>query len=264
MKKKILGIFLTALFFSAVLGAAYREQVAEVLAYHLHLAPMALALYPDANFAFEIGNYYFNAKGSGVYDLDKAERYFRKSLTLDPSTPAAWHQLARIDFLRGNFDAALSEINTQIEFHGDALIASYYVRGLIEGFQKNYSAAEKDFQTFLRMKPETWGVYNDLAWVYFQAGDFSRAEAIARRGLSVAPASPWLLTSLGVALLNLGRREEAAEVLQKAFDGAQSLTPADWGAVNPGNDPRTASGGLEKMKAAILENLNLALIHAPR
>lgn len=262
MKRKLattLLLFLVGIVAIAAVSAN-RVEAAAFLTYKAHLPSLALELYPNAVLAFEIGDYYFNANGSGVYDLNAAEHYYRKSLELDPATPAAWHQLARIDFLRGNFNAALAEINTQIVLHGHTVIPSYYVRGLIYGFMKNYDFAEKDFRVFLKAKPRNWGVYNDLAWVYFAEGKYAESASIAQQGLSVSPESPWLLTSEGVALLNLGEKDKAADALRKALMQAELLTPADWSMVNPGNDPHIAAEALDRMKEIIRKNLDLALI----
>jgi tetratricopeptide (TPR) repeat protein len=171
--------------------------------------------------------------------------------------PAAWHELARIEFLRGNFAAALTAINTQIKLHGHDTVASYYVRALIEGFMQQNDAAEADFKVFLAAKPGNWGVYNDLAWIYFQEGAYGKAEAIAREGLKIAPESPWLLTSLGVALFNEGENVEAREVLTRARTKLDTLSAGDWSRVNPGNDPQIARSSLGKMKEAVEKDLAL-------
>ena len=65
----------------------------------------------NADALVQKGNYYFNVGlpvrgtqtgGAGTYDLEKAEKYFKKALEIDSNVPDARHQLARIDFLRYN------------------------------------------------------------------------------------------------------------------------------------------------------------------
>ena len=207
--------------------------------------------------ALDRGDHYFNVDGKGEYNLEKAEKYYAKALELDPNVPDAWHQLARIDFLSGNFGEALAKINTQIDLHGESSLSSYYVRGLIEGFNKDYQAAETDFKFFLSWKPESWAAHNDLAWIYFEQGKFADAEKTALKGLSYDPDNAWLLLMHGTALMNLGRREEAMNELLKAKEEASKLTATDWGYANPGNDPRVAKQGLLSMRQAIEQNLVL-------
>jgi len=229
----------------------------------LVLVAIALALFwgysgsLTAGEALQKGNHYFNVDGRGLYDLDKAEEYFQKALELDPNVPDAWHQLARIDFLRGNFDSAIVKINTQLELHGDSLMASYYIRGLIEGFQEKYPAAEKDFQKFLTWDPHNWAGNNDLAWIYFAQGKFEMAESQSRFALEFDANNPWLLLMHGVSLMNLGRKEEAKEEIVRAKEAASVLSSERWSFSYPGNDPRIAPQGVVEMQKAIERNLAL-------
>jgi tetratricopeptide (TPR) repeat protein len=250
-----------------------------------HTPGLAILLNPDAKFAVSIGNYYFNVEGNGRYDLNRASVYFKKALGLDPRVPGAWHQLARIDFLRGAFVPALEKINKHITIQGDSFMASYYIRGLIEGYKGDLDAAEKDFQKFKEWDPHNWAIHNDLAWIYFQKGDFDATEREARAGLASNRDNAWLLTAQGVALLNLwrvedatarsggaddrredatarsggadDRREDAKAALTRAERIIAGLTENDWHTAYPGNDPRAASRGLADMKKIISQNMLL-------
>ncbi len=233
-----------------------RDALARVVWEEFKMAPVAGFLnIHDANLALELGNYYFN---EGAYDLALAEKYFEDALANDPNSPIAWHQLARIAFLKGQFSSALLRINRQIELHGDTYMASFYVRGLIHGYAGNLDGAARDFAFFLEKKPDSWAANNDLAWIYFRKGDFKKVEEAAREGLKYHPENPWLLTSLGVALLNLDKKIEARKTLEAAKAAADTLTVADWGKAYPGNNPESYSAGLTKMKATIEFNLKLA------
>lgn len=212
----------------------------------------------NANLEVELGNYYFNVLGEGAYDLKKAERHFKRALDFDNNIPDAWHQLARIDFLRGHFAEALVKINKQIEIHGDSFMASYYIRGLINGYAGNLAQAEADFKKFLIWDKNNWAAHNDLAWVYFKGGDYKKVETIARKGLAYNKNNPWLLTSLGAALLNQGKKSEAKKMFESAQAAAATLTEKDWSKAYPGNDPNIALNGLEAMKKTIEYNLELS------
>jgi|SRR3989344_399577 len=218
----------------------------------------ALFLSRDANLALLIGNYYFNVGLKGDYDLGRAQVYFRKAISIDPQVPDAWHQLARIDFLRGDFRAALEKINRQIELHGDNLVSSYYVRGLISGYAKNYTQAEADFKKFILWDDKNWAAYNDLSWIYFAEGKYPEAEATARTALGFDDKNPWLLNSIGVSLLNQDKKSEAKVFLLAAKANATRLSEDNWQMAYPGNDPRVASLGLVSFKKTIEANLNQA------
>ncbi|MEK7178914.1 MAG: tetratricopeptide repeat protein [Patescibacteria group bacterium] len=265
------AVIVPLLIISLLLVALFRVPLG-VASWKVFRAPsIALFLNPDAALALEIGNRYFNvglpampvhagqAGGSDAYDLDKAEKYFNKALTLDPLAPDAWHQLSRIDFLRGNFSAALSKINTQFELHGDSLMASYYIRGLIEGYSGDYENAEKDFLKFFAWDKTNWAVYNDLSWVYFKEGRYKDARRVADGGLAYHPNNPWLLNMAGVSRLNLDDKKNARIYFQKALWWADTMTESDWQKAYPGNAPYTSGQGIIEMKEAIRANLDLAV-----
>lgn len=250
-----LGVILIVL---AVFILNNKNTTAHFIWNTFHTPNVALVVYSSADLAFEIGNYYFNANGSGVYDQEKAKKYFTKTLELDSEHLYARHQLARISFLRGDFEEAIGIINTQIELHGDSVISSYYVRGLIYGFSGSLDEAERDFLHFISIKDNNWGGYNDIAWVYFQKGDYEKALKYVNKGLILAPESPWLLTTKGVVLMNLEENTEAVLNLEKALRLTLELEPHRWSQTNPGNDPRIAEEGLVRMEEIIRENLRLA------
>jgi len=240
----------------------FNPEVRRVYWETFHL-PVPLALLTeeaDAELAVWVGNYYFNVYGDGVYDLVKAEQYFKRALELDPRVPDAWHQLARIDFLRGYFNSALHKVNQQLELHGDSFMDSYYLRGLIYGYSGKFEEAEADFKTFIAWRPVSWAAHNDLAWVYFQAGEYERARQMAEEGLVLHPSNPWLLTMYGVSLLNVEEREKAHAVFERALKEAQKLTQNDWERAYPGNDPAVAGQGLAEMIEAIKKNLALTAV----
>lgn len=207
----------------------------------------------DAKLHFDIGNYYF---GGGAYDTKKAEKYFKKTLEIDPMFQGAHYQLARIYFVQSNFTDALFEINKEIELHPD-FKRSYYVRGLINGYGRLLADAESDFKEFLAWKPDSWAGHNDLAWVYFQEGKYKEARGTVLEALKTSPQNVWLLNSLGVSLLNMGDRKGAEETLTMALKISESMTQNDWGSAYPGNDPTIYNTGFTKMKESIKTNLKL-------
>jgi len=213
----------------------------------------------DASLAVEIGDYYFNADGDGVYDLEKAQVYFKKALDLDPRVPLAWYQLARIDFLNGDFGDALFKMNKHISVHGDSLPNVYYMRGLIYGYDNQLEVAEKNFLKYLSYDKFSWAAYTDLAWVYFRQGKYEETKKIAERGLEKNAGNPWLLNMYGVALLNLGDKKSAYATLEQALSRAKKIQLIDWARAYPGNDPRVAEEGIKAMLEAIEYNLTLAV-----
>ena len=216
------------------------------------------------NLFIQKGNYYFNG---GAYDLEKAARFYSWALIIEESNITARYQLSRIYLVKGDLEKALEEINAAIAKAPD-FSRAYYIRGLINGFLGNLDQGEKDFKKILELaveNPETsildangWAVYNDLSWIQFQKGNYSDVEKTAREGLERYSENPWLLNSLGLALLNLEKKIEAREVLSRALALAEKLTPEDVMRAYPGNDPKSASDRRLSMINTI--TLNLALL----
>lgn len=231
--------------------------------------PALMFLRTDASLAMEIGNYHFNgsssvqtAEGEGrAYDLDVAEMAFRKALRIDPQVQWGNHQLARVYFVRGEYDRALAVINRELAAWPENFRA-LYVRGLIEGYSGQFAAAERDFRRFTQYVPREWAGYNDLAWVLAAQGKHREAKeriAAALNEIPGATENPWLWNSLGAARLNLGEYPEAAQALRQARDLATALTPGDWQRVYPGNDPHQARSGMAAFQSAIGQNLRKAI-----
>lgn len=215
---------------------------------------------------FERGEYYFNAYNSpdGEYDLKLARQYYTQAIEEGSEEQTVWYQLGRIDFLEGNYNAALYKFEKQISLHGDAIPNVYYMKGLThgykarrEGVEDDWKKAEENFQKFLAYDLESPWTRTDLAWVYFSQGKFTEMLSLLEDGLSYEPYNPWLLNMYGLALLNTGSKKEAHEQFLLAKEYVGYLSPEDWGRTYPGNDPSTWVQGLAEFQSLIQKNLDL-------
>ncbi|MSU74785.1 tetratricopeptide repeat protein [Candidatus Kaiserbacteria bacterium] len=253
-KLLLLAVVVVALSVIFVSSQTFRESFGWIVWRTLHSVSIATTLNKtDPALLFAIGNYYF---GDGAYNTEKAEKYFKKALALDPILQGVHYQLARVYFIKGYFVRALAEINKEIELYPD-FGRSHYVRGLIYGYTGQLADAETEFKAFLVWKPQSWAGNNDLAWIYFQEGKYAEARDAARAGLKIAPTNPWLLNALGVALLNLGEKKEAKDVFTQALDSSNKMNKNDWGSAYPGNNPMVYGQGFSQMKESIEENIRL-------
>ncbi len=158
------------------------------------------ALHPSPERAFAYGERHFSAGDVAEYDIVRAGYFFNEAAKKDPTIPYLYHELARIDFLRGDFTAALARINFQISMQGDKTPNSYYVRGLIEGYMGDYDASAKDYEHFLKFDPNNWAALNDYAWVLLKADRPGDAAEAAEKGLALFPNNAWLLNTDATAL----------------------------------------------------------------
>jgi Tfp pilus assembly protein PilF len=223
----------------------------------------------DADLAFSIGTYHFGNQsmigrsGGRPYDLPLAERAFKKALAIQPSTPLAHYMLARIEFIHSDFNSALEDLDAELALYPENK-RTLYMRALAyayRGLPGDLALAERDFRDFVAWAPREWAGYNDLAYVLAKEGRYADAAVVLKEGITKADggaANPWLWNTLGVMQLNLDKPSAALASFEKAQTAAASLTDTDWQRAYPGNNPATASGGLEAMKSGIIRNIAAA------
>jgi tetratricopeptide (TPR) repeat protein len=210
----------------------------------------------SAELAYEYGAVHFEAEHPHLYDVDRAEALFARAQKQNSDLEYVDHQLARIAFLRADFNNALGHINRQIQNHGENTPSSYYVRGLIRGFLGQYDAAAKDYEVYLRHNETNWAALNDYAWVLLKAGRHKDALSAAQKGLTYSPDNTWLLNSAAIALFELGKMEEAYTYAKRAAESVASVKEKDWLIAYPGNDPKIAGEGLAALKDSIITNMH--------
>lgn len=232
----------------------YRTVVARFLWNTWHAETVASSFDPtNPDLAFAIGEYYFN---HGSYNIAKAKRFYDRAIALRPSFLEAHYQRARIDFIEGRLWSSLEHLKIVLELNPDFKKA-YYLYGLVNGYNGNMPEAIHGFEEFIQRDSLNWAGYNDLAWVYFQLGDFQKTLTTAEAGLTQATGNVWLLNMRGLALMNLKRTTEAHQAFLEAKQAADKMRPSDWGVAYPGNDPAIYAAGLDKMREAIDHNLTL-------
>lgn len=240
-KKRIL-VFITVFIF--LLGSVYFVQYVR---------------HPIATFLMDKGGGYLYGL---AYNPAKAERYFWWALQFDPEIRYGNLELAKAFAIQKKFEDALEAVNREIA-HDSRFHTAYYVRGLIYGFGGQPEKAEHDFRKAVEIGPQNstkWASYNDLAWTQFVQGKYEEVEKTSREGLRVYPDNTWLLNSLGLALFNLGKKEEARHFLDRALSEAKKLTREEVTRAYPFLDPNYADTRKFGLISTIQFNLNLASV----
>jgi len=269
-RKKMILIILLSIAFGFGVGLALFSVRSEIYAFFWNKFTIAVPpewIVENEHLSYAMGEHFFNQNGSGVYDLKKAQSYYRQSLKINPLYSNSLYPLARIDFLYGRFYSAIEKFNKILEgdVNKDADYSRmYYMRGLTYGYMWRFDEAEADFLYLMELnkdRPEwpMWAVVADLAWVYFQQGKFEDIEKITKEALVTNPNNPWLLTNYGLSLLNLEQEAESRITLEHALREAQKMTPEEWATAYPGNNPDDASVGLSNMIATLTSNLALTV-----
>jgi tetratricopeptide (TPR) repeat protein len=249
----VFGLLLFGLF-----GASYTAMSSEYWRQHV---PASLWGKDD----FDVGQYFFNHDDApgGAYDLGKAQLFYERAIAENPRVNnQVWYQSGRVDFIQGNFDAALSKFQKQQEYFGDEIPNVYYMTGLtyayrarVTGSEEDWLRAEADFQKAVSFFPDTPWPYVDLAWVYFSQGKFEEMSPLLEKGLSYESNNPWLLNMYGLALLNTGSKALAHEYFLFAEEMAEKVTVEEWGRSYPGNSPALWEEGLHEFRSLIKKNI---------
>ena len=217
-----------------------------------------MRLEPSAERAYAYATRHFDARNSSVmYDIDRAELLYKEAIALDAAHALAYHQLARIAFLRGGFYKALGLIDASIVLQGEPINpSSYYVRGLILGFMGRYDEAAQNFEVFLAKYPSNWAAVNDYAWALLKAERAREVVDVVGKALENSPTNPWLLNTYAIALYETGAYTDALLAAQKAKATVTDVSEEDWLIAYPGNDPEIARDGVAAFKNAIAENMH--------
>ena len=84
---------------------------------------------------------------------------------------------------------------------------------------KQYNEATRELERLLVNDAKNPVLLNNLAWVYFQAGD-GRASSKAEEAYALAPNSPAIAGTLGWVLVEKGELRRGTELLRKAAEGS--------------------------------------------
>ncbi|GGF89028.1 hypothetical protein GCM10007301_56180 [Azorhizobium oxalatiphilum] len=100
----------------------------------------------------------------------------------------------------------------------------FYFRGICNERNKNWSAAESDLKTALKLYPDQPHVLNYLGYSWVdQKLNLDQAMDMIRKAVSLRPDDGYIVDSLGWAYYRLGRYDEAVSELERAVE----LKPQD-------------------------------------
>jgi|GEM_PF-6394521 len=212
----------------------------------------------DAWFGASVAYYYFDAGDQQEeYDIARANRLYDQVIAIDPTIAWPWYQKGRIAFLYKDYEQSLWYLEKFQTLADRPRPRAMYLKGVVQGFAGDTEAALVSLKEYYAIDQESWYIYNNLAWVYFQLGQFNDMNEISATGVALHPENAWLLMNRSLALYNLGEVEQAKKYINRSYNEAIKLTEANWSATYPGNDPLIAQMGLDELLSIVEANKNL-------
>lgn len=136
-------------------------------------------------------------------------------LQVDPNQPNAHYGLAVVHWREKRVDSAIREYQLAVKSKPDFCNAHCYL-GQAYREQENWGAAERELNIALQLEPDHLGALDEMCRVYSGQGRFREMAETAYHLLSLQPNHRYGHYSLGVALFELGHRDEGVHELRIA------------------------------------------------
>lgn len=157
-------------------------------------------------------------------ELDQASRYVNEAVSADPF--GEWgHQLRSVILLeRGQAEQAVHAAEEAVALNPDGAQSLHALLKALLG-TKQKERAEETAAHMRRTSPESVWTHNGSALAAMHLHEWERVEYHSRAGLALDPQLYSEVNNLGMALVHLGRYQEAV----KCFREAARLMPTDQG-----------------------------------
>ena len=159
-----------------------------------------------------------------------AEREFRQAITFDPNEAYPRAMLALTLTHQERFDEAEREVAEALKLD-PGLPFVHYVRAVVLDDRHRYEEAEKAIQEAISMEPEDADFFAMLAQIRLNRRNWPGALEAAETGLQFNAEHVTCTNLRAVALVKLGRKEEAGLTIDAALakDPENSVTHANQG-----------------------------------
>ncbi|MGH7938965.1 MAG: tetratricopeptide repeat protein, partial [Bryobacteraceae bacterium] len=191
---------------------------------------------PEAYELYLKGRFFWNKRTD--IDLRKSVEYFNQAIAKDPNYAQAYAMVAQAWLLLPAYgggrpaeclppaERAIKKALASDETCSDAHDA---LGILLDGFQFNFPAAEKEYHRAMQLNPNDATAHH---WygsdVCAALGDNQGEIAEMKRALELDPLSLIINTNLGVAFLHAGRLDDAISQLRKTLEMDGSFYFARW------------------------------------
>ena len=167
----------------------------------------------DPDYTSAINNLGTAMKDMG--NIPQAVELWEKVLKLDPDNAPALFNLALLMSRKGQYDKAIEYCNKSLQSKPDN--RTYSLLGFVYQKLSKYNLAIQNYEQALRLKPDLYEVYFNLAGVYSEVGRLDDAIRTYKQLIEIKPEHPGASNNLGIILKEAGRSKEAIEAWEKAL-----------------------------------------------
>jgi Flp pilus assembly protein TadD len=126
-------------------------------------------------------------------------------------------QRARLLSEAGRLDEAIAGYRSIVTPAALAAVASNELAWLYVTKRNDPDAALPIAEQAVKLSPNDPAILDTLGWVFYVKGDNDKALGILRKAKSGLPGNPTLRYHLGLALLKIGRKDDAKAELEEAL-----------------------------------------------
>lgn len=189
--------------------------------------------------------------------MEFARQMFARAVKIDPDFAAAWAGLANayVDLFRWGREPQNLEQAQHASEHAlklDPNLAEAHVfAGQALAVQRRHTEAATEFDRAIELDPTLFDAYYLYARSSFESGDLEKAAQLFEKAQRVRPEDYQSPIFLGVALTQLGRRDEALRVDQLGIKSAEKyleLNPDEARAYSLGANVLVRLGEKERSK----------------
>lgn len=149
-------------------------------------------------------------------DNPGAELALKRVIELQPDSPVAQFQLARIYLASQEPEKALANLEATVA-KGPPNLTALLLLGVIRDERKAYAGAREAYEKALLLDPKSALVLNNLAFLYAERfGQIDQARELAQRARAVLPQEPRIADTLGWIMAKQKQYGPAVALLQES------------------------------------------------
>ncbi len=161
-------------------------------------------------------------RGLNEWEWADAERLYLRAIALNHGYATAHHWLGGDHYaILGQFEEAIAELNMAVQLDPLSSIIRE-TRGYTRMLKREYQAAIEEYREILTMEPSFYKAFTSMGRAYAQMGRYEEAIEMLQKGRSLAGDVPSILGALGQAYGLVGDERRARELLAELERLAQT------------------------------------------